>query len=176
MDVIISSLINFEIKVLSLRNNLESCASECSNLNGHLPYLFEARVENMLLRGRTSLELPWCLYALDMGYIFACWWHNKNFVAIFRHQRLKLITKTFDPYLKLIPFLTNCSSTIPSIDRNSQYFGRDKDVESKKMKETSYFFSILNMILERKFGSLACSKLKTEIGQNRTQKNTSSQS
>ena len=44
MEVIISSLINIKIEVLSLGTNLKSCKSECSELDGHLPYVFEARV------------------------------------------------------------------------------------------------------------------------------------
>ena len=45
----ISSLLNFQIKVLSLGTNLVSCQSECENMDGHLPFLFEGWSQSMPL-------------------------------------------------------------------------------------------------------------------------------
>ena len=36
-------MLNFEIKVLSLTTNLTACKSECSRLEGHLPYSIEGQ-------------------------------------------------------------------------------------------------------------------------------------
>ena len=41
MEYIFSTLINFQIKVLSLSTDLKSCANDCTQLRGHLPYIFE---------------------------------------------------------------------------------------------------------------------------------------
>ena len=43
MDLIFSSLINFKIEVLSLGTDFKSCANECSQLEGHIPYTFEGK-------------------------------------------------------------------------------------------------------------------------------------
>ena len=43
MDKVISEMLNFEIKVLSLTTNLTACESECSRLEGHLPYSIEGQ-------------------------------------------------------------------------------------------------------------------------------------
>ena len=43
MDVIISTMINLEIKVLSVGIDIDTCKSECSKLQGHLPYSFEGK-------------------------------------------------------------------------------------------------------------------------------------
>ena len=46
----ISSLLNFQIKVLSQYGpNLVSCQSECENMDGHLPFLFEGWSQSMPL-------------------------------------------------------------------------------------------------------------------------------
>ena len=41
MDMIISMVMNFQVQVLSISVNFNSCKSECNSLNGHLPFLFE---------------------------------------------------------------------------------------------------------------------------------------
>ena len=41
MDVMISSLLKFQIEVLSLGTDFATCKSECKSLDGHLPFLFE---------------------------------------------------------------------------------------------------------------------------------------
>ena len=41
IDLIISSMINVHIKVLSLRTDLNGCKTECNGIEGHLPYSFE---------------------------------------------------------------------------------------------------------------------------------------
>ena len=49
MDVMISSLLKFQIEVLSLGTDLDSCKSECKSLDGHLPFLFEGLGQKMHL-------------------------------------------------------------------------------------------------------------------------------
>ena len=43
MDIIISAMLNFQIEVLSLSTDIKSCKSECSKLEGHLPYSIEGQ-------------------------------------------------------------------------------------------------------------------------------------
>ena len=43
MEYIFASLINLKIEVLSYGTDLEPCKTECSKLEGHLPYAFEGK-------------------------------------------------------------------------------------------------------------------------------------
>ena len=58
MEYIFSSLINFKIEVLSLGTDFKSCANECSQLKGHVPYTFEGE------RHLTSTD--WCASSFSL--------------------------------------------------------------------------------------------------------------
>ena len=66
MDVMISSLLKFQIQVLSLGTDLASCKSECKNLDGHLPFLFEGWDQKIHLS----------------------WWHKMKDLMLVTYQQL----------------------------------------------------------------------------------------
>ena len=50
IDIFISSMMNLQLKVLSINTDIKSCQSECSGFEGHLPYLFEGQSQFSLAK------------------------------------------------------------------------------------------------------------------------------
>ena len=43
ISMLFSTMMNFEINVLSVSTGYKACQSECNRFEGHLPYLFEGK-------------------------------------------------------------------------------------------------------------------------------------
>ena len=138
MDIVISAMLNFQIEVLSLSTDIKSCKSECSKLEGHLPYSIEGQC---LLGG---IELWLCKLRLKATKFF----YFENW-----------------PFLKLVTFLTKYTSMTPLIDPRLRFLYLTPGNEYETTKEMLYSFWILNLNLKIKVGRQDFSKFKKKIGQ-----------
>lgn len=50
IDIFMSSMMNLQLKVLSINTDIKSCQSECSGFEGHLPYFFEGQSQSSLTK------------------------------------------------------------------------------------------------------------------------------
>ena len=93
----ISSLLKFQIEVLSLGTDLDSCKSECKSLDGHLPFLFEGWDAFELIRGFMLVTYE------QMSRLHQCWRRMLETKYVgdgfghFGHQHAQMVTNFKSP-------------------------------------------------------------------------------
>ena len=98
MDVMISSLLKFQIQVLSLGTDLASCKSECKSLDGHLPFLYEGWGQNIHLS----------------------WWHKLKILMLVTYPQLSP-TEVENDFLTPICFISGISRSV-FLEKNPEDF------------------------------------------------------